>query len=137
MQFPYPRGDVGQPDAVRHPHWPALSARETVAREVHHVDVAGPLCDPTFEQARALVDDCEQAALEDLLPLDGAAADAELRRVFDDEAFEGLERPSQLLASDADDCVGQGKNNASRIASAPTSRLLVARLANPSGLVAP
>ena len=52
---------------VRVEHRPAAITRESITRAPHHVDVAGALRDAFFEDADPLVEQREDAALEDFL----------------------------------------------------------------------
>src|SRR5262249_14130826 len=56
-----------EPDLIGVEHGAATIAREPVAVEVRDVDVAGPQGEAFLEDARALVDEGPQAALQDLV----------------------------------------------------------------------
>src|SRR5258707_4267493 len=83
---PYHRG---QAHRVRVEHGAAAEGRESVAREVDEVHVGRPLGDPLVEDLRALVHQCEDAAVDDLVIRDAAARDASLAAVGDDHLVDG------------------------------------------------
>src|ERR1700676_66458 len=80
--------DVLWSGRVAPPHRAATIPREAEAEDPHDVDVAGPQRDAVAEKLRALVDEREHAALDDLLVLDPAALDAEPLRLGGDEVVD-------------------------------------------------
>ncbi len=76
MQFFYSRQHLVQADAVGVVHRPAAEGREAVAVEVDDVDVAGALGNAFLENLRALVDQREDAALDDVLLVQRLPLDA-------------------------------------------------------------
>src|SRR5262249_15460450 len=72
------------PDLSGVEHGTATIAREAVAVQIGHVDIAGPQRDALIEDARALVDEGPQAALQDLVVADLPPLDAALPGAADD-----------------------------------------------------
>src|SRR5215813_13028118 len=68
-------------------HGTATVAREAVAVEVGHVDVARPERDALLEDARTFVDERPQAALDDLVVADLPALDAAFLRAGGDDGL--------------------------------------------------
>ena len=66
-EAPHRGDDLVEADRLRVEHRSALGRRETIAREVDDVDVARPQRDALLEDARAFVDQREDAALHDLV----------------------------------------------------------------------
>src|SRR5574341_2633832 len=78
---------LAQADGVGIEHRPAAIGREAVAREVHHVDVGGAQRDAFLQDARALVDERVDAALDDLVIRDLARLHLDLLAIVDQELF--------------------------------------------------
>src|SRR5206468_10458822 len=93
-------------------HGPAAIAREPVAVEVGHVDVARAEGDALFENTRTFVDEGPQAALQDFIVADLPALDA---------AFLGTGRDDRLHLG-----IGLGRS-ASRIVAVPARACLLAK----------
>src|SRR5262245_57830376 len=86
-----------EPYLVGVEHGAAAIAREAVAVEVRHVDVARAERNALLEDARAFVDEGPQAALEDLVVTHLPALDAAFPRARRDDGFHGrvgLGRPA-------------------------------------------
>src|SRR5712691_7566256 len=77
--------DVEEADGVRMEHRPAAGRREAVSRQINDVDIGGALGDSLLEDERAFVDQCEDAALHDLVVADLAAWNARLPGIRDDQ----------------------------------------------------
>src|SRR5690606_33624938 len=79
---------VHQANPVGIEHRPAAEHREAVAGEVDHVDVGSPQGDAFLEDARALIDQGVDAALDDFLIGNLARGDAQLLAHFVDHAID-------------------------------------------------
>ena len=71
-ELPHPAHHFRQSQPVGVEHRATAIPRKAVAGEVRDVDVRGAQCDAFFQDARALVDQCEDAPADDFVVVDGA-----------------------------------------------------------------
>src|SRR5690606_5815193 len=85
MESPNGLQHLGQPHGICIEHWPAPEHREAISRDIHDVDVRGPLSYAILDNARGLVDQGVDGARYDFIIGDFASHDASLGGTLRDE----------------------------------------------------